>query len=215
MHAIEPYLDAKTHVIWDWNGTLLNDLDLCFELTCVLLHENGLPQISKEHHRRHFGLPVASYYEHLGFDLERVPFKFFAEDFMRRYHERVRACSLFEGAQGLLSRLAEKKKRQSILSAAPEVELKELTRHFDIEHYFEFIFGLSDQYAASKIERGFQLISRWDVTHGDIILVGDTDHDLEVGRELGIEVLLLADGHQSYERLRAFPNTLACRYSGA
>ncbi len=40
-----------------------------------------------------------------------------------------------------------------------------------------------------------------DIDPGQLILVGDTDHDLEVGDALGIDVLLVTGGHQSHARL--------------
>jgi phosphoglycolate phosphatase-like HAD superfamily hydrolase len=36
-----------------------------------------------------------------------------------------------------------------------------------------------------------------------VLLVGDTAHDAEVARELGVDVVLVAGGHQSRKRLEA------------
>jgi phosphoglycolate phosphatase len=90
----------------------------------------------------------------------------------------------------------------SILSAAPEVHLHEITKKFDIHSHFENIFGLSHVFGDSKIQRGHELLKRIKHKRDEIILIGDTNHDLEVGKALGVSVLLVADGHQSYDILR-------------
>jgi phosphoglycolate phosphatase len=65
------------------------------------------------------------------------------------------------------------------------------------------VFGIEDNRASSKLERGKQLMALSHIPRKDTILVGDTDHDLEVGNALGIEVILVDHGHQSFERLSA------------
>jgi phosphoglycolate phosphatase len=73
--------------------------------------------------------------------------------------------------------------------------------HHGLTHYFDRVYGLKDHYARSKVERGRELIFDSQIDREHTLLIGDTDHDLEVAQELGIEALLIADGHQSFERL--------------
>ena len=45
------------------------------------------------------------------------------------------------------------------------------------------------------------------------VLIGDTDHDIEVAEAMGVDVIILADGHQSYSRLAGkHPNIIPSRY---
>ncbi len=105
-----------------------------------------------------------------------------------------------------------KYRKQSILSAAAQWHLDDWVKKFDIHHYFDHIFGIGDHNASSKLDRGKELIELADVCPSQTILVGDTDHDLDVGNELGIDVLLVANGRQSYERLSAIhPNVIETR----
>jgi len=52
------------------------------------------------------------------------------------------------------------------------------------------------------IQRGHDLLRESGVPATRTLLIGDTDHDLEVGHALGISVLLVTHGHQSAERLK-------------
>lgn len=201
MKSILAHLEGKSHIIWDWNGTLLDDVDLMVEVIGDLLDEYSLPRITRQHYRELFGFPIRNYYQNLGFDFNKVSFEKLSEKFIAGYRTGLLSARLHEGAKELLNSLHQSKISQSILSAAEEVYLKEQLSHFSVIHYFDYIYGLRDNYAASKIERGKELMREAKIPASSTILIGDTDHDLAVGKALGVEVLLLADGHQSYSRL--------------
>ena len=102
-----------------------------------------------------------------------------------------------------------KTKNQYILSAVSQWHLNSITAHFKVEHLFNERFGVSDHYAAGKIDRGIELLKYSGLDPQKTILIGDTVHDFEVAIELGISCLLLADGHQSETRLKQVtPNVL-------
>ncbi len=56
--------------------------------------------------------------------------------------------------------------------------------------------------AGSKVARGRELIARVNEPLEQTVLIGDTDHDLEVGKALGIDVILVDHGHQDILRLQ-------------
>lgn len=212
MNSLETHLENKTHVIWDWNGTLINDVDFCLGIMQDTLKAHGMPHLDREAHRSLFQMPIRNYYAALGFDFERVSFESLNDDFVNRYLEGVHECELFPGTENLLERLAAQKKTMGILSAAHQEQLEILLQRYGIHHFFDAIYGLPDTLAQCKKDRGRQLLEQWNAPVETTILIGDMDHDYEVAQELGIDVLLLGDGHQSYERLiEIHPNTLRKR----
>ncbi len=54
-------------IIWDWNGTLLNDLDLCISAINVLLGKRELPLLNRQTYKAVFSFPVKDYYKAVGF----------------------------------------------------------------------------------------------------------------------------------------------------
>ena len=62
--------------------------------------------------------------------------------------------------------------------------------------------GLDNIYAHSKTELGRAWVAELGIPAGDILLIGDTLHDLEVARELGVDCVLVAAGHHPADRLR-------------
>ncbi|HCM40355.1 MAG TPA: hypothetical protein DIS93_10320 [Bdellovibrionales bacterium] len=209
---IEKFSDYQ-HVIFDWNGTLLDDTQICVEVISDLLAEHGLPRVSAENYRSIFGFPVSDYYKKLGFDFSRTPFQLVGDQFMARYRQRLHEAQLFEGVSVMLEILKQRQLHLSILSAASQVHLDEATEAHGIHRYLNHIFGTGDHYASSKLQRGRELLQQMNIPGSKTLLVGDTDHDLDVGKALGLEVLLVADGHQHYERLISqHPNTIKSRF---
>lgn len=195
-------VSSYDHVIWDWNGTLLDDLDIAVDALGALLDEHNIPRISIDEYKRVFRFPVIEYYKDVGFDLEKVSFDYLCNRFVQEYnHKRAHNARLFEGVPEILQ-VVKEQRMQSILSAGHQEHLNEITQSLGIAHLFDNIFGLGDFYAASKIERGRQLLEVAGKDSSKTIMIGDTDHDYAVGKTLGIDVLLIADGHQDYEKLK-------------
>ena len=74
---------------------------------------------------------------------------------------------------------------------------------FDIGHHFEAAYGLSNNHATGKVDIGDDLLGTHQVNRRRAVLIGDTTHDAEVARALGVDCLLVATGHNSEARLEA------------
>jgi len=216
MKNFEHFLQGKTHVIWDWNGTLLDDVDMCVSLISDLLARYGYPTISSEEYRKVFRFPVREYYRDIGFDFNKVPFEVVAQEFIKAYNEKVSECGLFQGVVEVLHRLGHMGLSHSVLSAAHEKDLKKLLSIHNLTDYFLHIYGISDHFAAGKATRGKQLIDTMQVPKDQIVMIGDTDHDIEVANHMGVDIILFGDGHQCPTRLiQKHHNVLVrCRLSG-
>ncbi len=195
--------DQIKTIIWDWNGTLLNDLHICIETINLLLTRRELPLLNRESYREVFSFPVREYYKKIGFDFNKEPFEFPAKEFIDEYTARVDSCQLHTHARHVLQAFQEKGLQQFVLSAMQQEELERTIGQHRITHYFQALSGLDNHYAASKTENGKILLQSLQIDPNQICLIGDTSHDYEVARELGCHCILIADGHQSAKRLRA------------
>ncbi len=191
------------HVIWDWNGTLLDDSELCVEIMNGMLDRRGMPTLTLEAYRAAFTFPVREYYERLGFDFSVEPFEQLGIEFIDNYESRRHESRLQSDALRLLEHARSLGKAQSILSAYTHDTLVELIESHDLSHFFDHTVGLDNIYAGSKIETGLRLMDSLAHDRDKVLLVGDTLHDVEVAEEMGIRCILIAHGHQSRERLEA------------
>jgi phosphoglycolate phosphatase len=189
------------HIIWDWNGTLFNDVDLCLDVLNRLLISKNLPSITLDTYRNIFTFPVKDYYAKAGFDLHKYSFEELGKEWMDDYEQRKLNGKLFGRANEILANISKNGIEQSILSAYKHETLLQLVNHFGLSTYFTHLTGLDHIYATSKVELGKDLMKKLNHNYSSVLLIGDTVHDFEVAKELNAGCILVADGHQSKEKL--------------
>lgn len=191
-------------LVWDWNGTLCNDLAISIEVINSLLAEEHLPQLTgvAAYHAA-FGFPVIHYYEKLGFDFAKTPFSVLADRYIAAYTAAQSRAGLAADALPTLDALRARGIRQVILSAGRQDNLLAQMTPFSILHYFSEILGVSDHYGHSKRDLAVNWMAARGLDPVRTLFVGDTVHDFEVASACGADCLLVAAGHQSEERLRA------------
>ncbi len=197
----QKYDKSYKHIIWDWNGTLLDDVDIAVDAMNNLLRRRYLPLLDHKTYKDIFTFPVKDYYEQIGFDFEAEPFEQVAEEFISEYNAAKQRYRLHDGVEKVLSRINDMGIPQSILSASNEQDLVNIVQGLNIDRHFVKLAGLGDYYAASKVDRGKRFLSELELEPGKVLMIGDTVHDYEVSCELGFDCLLAAYGHQSSKRL--------------
>lgn len=192
------------HIIWDWNGTIFNDVELSVDLINSLLRQYQLKTVSLSEYRNIFTIPVREYYEKIGFDFSRDSFEVIGKLWMDEYERRKFECDLYEGIRDVFEKINSLNIRQSILSAYSQHTLDEMVRHYNLQKYFDNVAGLDNIYAASKLHLGVDLIKRVGCKPEEVLLIGDTLHDLEVATAIGANCALLTCGHQSKEKFSSY-----------
>ncbi len=188
-------------VIWDWNGTLLNDIWLCVEIVNGMLVNQQKPPLDQMRYREAFGFPISSYYEKIGMDLNEESFERLTHTFISNYDAQVKTCQLHDYAEEILESFQSYDLNQFILTAAHKESVLELLNHYEIKDYFQQIEGLDNHRAESKVTVGKHLMEINQITPHQTILIGDTIHDYKVANELRVDCVLIANGHQSKSRL--------------
>ena len=82
-------------IFWDWNGTLMDDVDFTHECLNWMLETHGYPQrYDLAAYRELFGFPIEDYYRCAGFDFARHPYPELAARFMEHYNAGVPGCAV-------------------------------------------------------------------------------------------------------------------------
>lgn len=194
---------AYKHIMWDWNGTLLDDLQINFEIENTLLSKRNLPEMkSIEDYHRIFTFPIIKFYEKMGFDLENERFEDIARDYTYEYEKRFHEAEIFEDAESTVRQLTGLGINQIILSMTENKWLFSQVSFHGIDHLFSDILGTGDIYAKSKVA----IAKRWMAEKGaegkDVLFIGDTTHDYEVAESIGCDCVLIARGHNAESVLK-------------
>lgn len=182
-------------VCWDWNGTLLDDTALALAAMNTVLEERGLaPVPDVEAYRSVFGFPVPAFYARVG--IAEDEFRAAAGRYLELFAALVARAPLHADAVATLRTIGRLGVTQVLISATvPDVLAGQMDPHALTEH-FEQVLGTTDAYAPSKTA----VVARWLRSSGHeprrVLMVGDTNHDEEIARELGLGFVRFAGGHQ-------------------
>ncbi|HKK47805.1 MAG TPA: HAD family hydrolase [Alkalispirochaeta sp.] len=190
-------------VIWDWNGTLLDDLWLALETANGMLRRRGLAEMDADRYREIFDFPVEHYYRRAGFDFSVEPFSVLAQEFITGFNSRIHECRLHPRAEEVVETLQRSSVSQLVLSASRESTLHTAVMQRGLSQFFDALHGLQDDLAVSKAHVGKELITRHRLDPDRTVLIGDTVHDAEVAQDMGVACILVAGGHHSRQRLEA------------
>jgi phosphoglycolate phosphatase len=195
-------LSSGKVIIWDFNGTLLDDMQVCIDCMNIMLKERELPLLNLDRYRDIFTFPVRDYYLTLGFDFQKEAYEIPAHGFIDLYRKNLHFAPLQKGVVETLEYFRSKGVRQIILSAMEQDFLEETLKLKGIDGYFEQIAGINNHLAEGKLDMARELINELDVDAQNIRMVGDTLHDYEVALGSGIQCVIITHGHQSFERLK-------------
>ena len=194
-------------LIWDWNGTILEDASVCKTIANIMLAERNIPTLpDMDAYRAVFGFPIKAYYEKMGyrFGPEDEPYETVADEFIVWYDRLYRTATLRPGIADFLDKRNGEGYRQVLLSATRlDQLLEQVTAFGDVGDRFEQKLGMTDHYAFSKAALAKDFIESQGIPRERALFIGDTDHDFEVSSAIGCPCVLLEGGHQSRERLKA------------
>ncbi len=190
------------HIIWDWNGTLLNDCWLCVKAINKALAKRNLDLITEEKYKDIFCFPVSEYYKRLGFDFSKEPFKKAGDEFVLYYGANFEKVKLHSDSLIVLDAIKSSGRTQSILSAGKQEFLTNWVEYHNLSKYFINVLGIDNHYAAGKKSLGVNWIQQLEYNNDEVLMIGDTIHDSEVAEAMGIECILVGNGHVSDTRLK-------------
>lgn len=190
------------HIIWDWNGTLLDDLDVSMEALNHVLESENLPLVlDKEEYRKYFQFPVIEYYKKVGFDFNKTPFSMLAKQYMDYYQPNSLFCSLHKHVEETLQQVKSKNISQYLLSASNLDFLHQQLAVYEIKKYFLDIKGLDNIHAYSKADLAKCFVEENGFNPDEVLFVGDSVHDSEVAKNANCHCVLIANGHEHKSKL--------------
>ncbi len=195
-----------THIVWDWNGTLFNDIDAVVEATNEVFASYELPPVSLEAFQLAYTRPVwVSYERMLGRPLEDGEWERLDLAFHDSYHRLMERCRLAADATPTMRALADAGHTQSLLSMWRHDRLNLAVRLHGIDTHFRRVDGLlPEQAGGSKTEFMVRHIAALGVDATDVVMVGDSIDDAVAARHAGARAILYTGGMQARVDLDRF-----------
>lgn len=192
-------MQKYTWLIFDFNGTIYNDLPLSVKIANYYLKQAHKPLTNVEEYRQEFEFPAINYYRKKGLVIKDSDFDYYKNDYPQRYLQNE-TISLAPHAIEVLTEL-KKTYHLALISILNEEILQSQCAQFGIAAYFEQILGQNNVDSASKLETAQRFVQERKLNPKEILFIGDTMHDYEVAHNLGSACLLYDQGYQSHQIL--------------
>ena len=188
-------------VLWDWNGTLLDDVGAALQAVNTMLTRRGAKLIGLPQYHDYIDVPIRKFYENI-FDLEKEDYSEILIEYNNAYEALRNNIMLAQGVHRVLDYLCDAGVLQAIVSSSEQNQLRDAVKHFELDCYFDAVLGAEDYLAGSKLERAKQYISKNCIEPSSVLVVGDLLHDYEMAQSVGADCVLLGRGHHSVQKLR-------------
>jgi len=189
------------NVIWDFNGTIIDDVKVGLDALNVLLKKYGYKPITdNDYYKSIFGFPIKDYYARAGFDFDKISYDTLAPEWVEEYLAHEPEAPVINGVKDAFDAFKGAGIKQFLVSATEIGMLTDQLNARGIFSVFDGVFGLDNIKAAGKTDIVREVISS---LQGRTVMIGDTIHDAECADAAGVDIILVAAGHQSYERLNA------------
>jgi phosphoglycolate phosphatase len=199
---------AQKFIVWDWNGTLFDDVDAMLGAFNHVFAHLGYVQVDMAGFRKHYAIPIAQMYRNHGFSNQHIAEIEANADhgFHDHYENLALQMPMRDGALDLLNDLRGKDVHSYILSNHLVEPIKAQLRRLQADHLLDEVLAYADSATQFKDMTKGERMRRYMAQHGlqgpDGIVIGDSAEETHIGRELGMATIAITGGGVSEERLR-------------
>lgn len=186
-----------SHVVWDWNGTLFDDVEAVVAATSEIFAPYGLGPFAIDDFRAFYTRPIWVAYERLlGRALEDGEWERLDGAWHDSYHRLMVQCGLAIDARPTIDVLTAAGHTQSLLSMWRHEQLIPAVTRLGLADAFRRVDGLrlpeqSGGHKAGLLDRH---LAGLDIMAADVIMIGDSADDAMAARQAGARAVLYAGG---------------------
>lgn len=187
-----------THIIWDYNGTVVDDVDASVAAVNEMLRVRNLPPTTKQIYIDTVSLPLENYYSNLGIknaDMSSLSCEF--RDYCEKYNDRTRIFSAFYAAAEYAKQINIK---NILMSSLYTKFLLEEVEKYNISEYFDEIIGMDNTLVGTKLENAKNYLNKNKICPENVLFIGDLINDAQIAKKIGANCVLIPNGHNSKQR---------------
>ena len=184
-------------IIWDFNGTLIDDIDAALASVNDMLIRRNLPIINFEQYASYVDTPIIKFYEHIFDDLYSMDFDIIAQEFNSGYDKHLPQNAVMKNAEEVLGYFNKKGKLQTVISATHIDKVTNRLTEFGLTEYFDKILAHNNLIAEDKTHLAVKYFAEKGIVPSEAVVIGDCVADYKMAQAIGCDCILTTQGHQS------------------
>jgi phosphoglycolate phosphatase len=203
-------------IVWDWNGTLLADTSASVRAMNTVLKKLEVPPITRADYQKHYAVPLDIFYRAIGVSSHVLATR--EEEIHPLWHATYDAMNirLRRGAKVMLQSVRKTSCSSVILSNYVVERIEQQAEKLGVREHFDDVLAFQANDLAfsrtSKSARLKEYLRARPARAG--IIIGDTEEEISIGRDLGLVTVAITDGMCSTSRLRAMKPDFLVRALG-
>lgn len=195
-------------IVWDWNGTLFDDVAACLHCANLILAHTGRPAIDENFYREAYDIPIDRFYLNLGFNEDelRINKSKMQNIFHDHYEDHAIKSGLRDGAKEILARAKQTGVCNYVLSNHLRPSIEQNLDRLNIAAFIDSVMAFETRETQFYQPKGVRFATHMREvglvpTLG--MIIGDTPEEVHIGKELGLTTVALTGGNASEARLIA------------
>jgi len=193
------------NVLFDWSGTLVNDLPAVWRATNYTFTQSGRPEMSLEEFRAEFSLPFDQFYERV---TPGVPLEQLEEWYKHSFIDEQKFIEILPHARDFFDFCKSNGLRTFLLSTIHPDHYREQSARirFDFDHAYVRVMD--------KRARITEILSEQNLRADETVFIGDMQHDVDTAHAGGIHSCAVLTGYNTREQLEQSEPELIVNHLG-
>ncbi len=184
-----------TAIIWDFNGTLVDDVHTALAAVNDMLTKRNQPHIDLDRYQQEVDTPIINFYNNV-FLPGTLDFSDAVVEFNYGYDKHLPDNPLMDGAEEMLRFFSSRGIRQIVVSASNVHKVTDMMTSLGIISYFEKVIARDDYMAGDKLYLAKRYFQEESIDPSNALVIGDCVADWQMAKTLGADSVLITRGHQ-------------------
>ncbi len=190
-----------THIIWDFNGTVLDDVHMAVAAVNDMLDARGLQKTDIDIYKRTLTMPLTEYYKTVGIYCDDIVS--LSLEFRACCDKHPEKAKIADGVREVIEAAKNAGITNVLMSSLYHPHLLAEVEKYGISDMFDDIIGLPDRNLGSKKSNALMYIKKHKLDAKNILFIGDLISDAQMAQDIGSEAILISNGHMSFDRCKA------------
>lgn len=191
-----------TTIVWDFNGTLIDDVGAALSSVNDMLTRRGQSRIDLARYKSAVDSPISKFYDEV-FLPGTVDFKRDCYEFDEGYEKHLRPNPIMEGAREVVSCFNSRGIRQVVISASMQEKVRNRLKDISLLEYFDDVLARNDLLAADKTYLAKKYFQDNNINPAETVVIGDCVADYDMAKALSCDCILTTKGHQGREEFKS------------